>query len=319
MRYSRQIIFERIGLEGQERLRKSSVCIVGMGALGTRTSELLTRAGVGNIKIIDRDIVELSNLQRQTLFNEDDINKSKSFAALEHLKKINSQIKIKAVFKDINDKNINELKSDLILDCTDNMETRFLINEFSIEKNIPWIFASVIGSTGMIFNIIPNKTPCFRCIFNEPDDILGTCDTEGIINTTSNLISSLQVTEAFKILTKQPSTKELLYYDIWKSKIEKTKVKKLSNCPACNKNYKYLTGETLQNIIHLCGANSYQLKGRKLRLNEVAKKLEKIDKVFLNKYCLIFKELTMFPDGRTLIKAETPEKAKSIYTQYIGN
>ena len=319
MRYSRQIIFEKIGAEGQEKLRKSNVCIVGMGALGTRTVELLARAGIGNLTLIDRDIVELSNLQRQTLFTEEDINKSKAFAASEHLKKINSQIKIKAVFKEINYNNIYELKGDLILDCTDNMETRFLINEYSLEKNIPWIFASVISSTGMIFNIIPKKTPCFRCIFQEPEDMLGTCDTEGIINTTSSLISSMQVTEAFKILTKQPANKELIYYDIWKSRIEKTKVKKLPNCPACNKKYKYLTGENSQNIINLCGSNSYQLKGRKLKLNEVAKKLEKIDKVFLNDYCLIFRELTMFPDGRTLIKAESPEKAKLIYTQYIGN
>lgn len=320
MRYSRQIIFEKIGSEGQEKLKKSKVTIIGMGALGARTAELLARAGVGNLTLIDRDIVELSNLQRQALFTEEDVNKSKAFAALEHLEKINSQIKIKAVFKDINHKNIeSNVKGDLIIDCTDNMESRFLINEFSIENNIPWIFSSVIGSAGMLFNIIPSKTACFNCIFQEPEEMLGTCDTEGIINTTSNLISSLQVTEAFKILTKQPITKELIYYDIWKNKIEKTKVKKNNNCKVCNKKYSYLNGEKSEDVIKICGSNSYQLKGRKLKLEEVAKKLEKIDKVLLNEYCLIFKELTMFPDGRTLIKAETPEEAKSLYTKYIGN
>ena len=320
MRYSRQVIFEKIGSEGQKRLKNSKVTIIGMGALGTRTAELLARAGVGELILIDRDIIELSNLQRQTLFTEEDINKSKAFVAIEHLKKINSQIKVRAIFKDINHKNIeSNVKGDLIIDCTDNMESRFLINEFSIENNIPWIFSSIIGSTGMIFNIIPPKTPCFSCIFQEPEEILGTCDTEGIINTTSNLISSLQVTEAFKILTKQPAMKELVYYDVWKNKMEKTKVKKQPNCPACNKKYLYLNGDKSQEVIKICGNNSYQLKGRKLKLEEVAKKLEQIDTVLLNEYCLIFKELTMFPDGRTLIKAETPEKAKSLYTKYIGN
>lgn len=320
MRYSRQVIFEKIGSEGQEKLRKSKVTIIGMGALGTRTAELLARAGVGDLTLIDRDVVELSNLQRQALFTEEDVNKSKAFAALEHLKKINSQIKLKAIFKDINHKNIeSNVKGNLIIDCTDNMESRFLINEFSIEKNIPWIFSSVIGSTGMLFNIIPSKTACFNCIFQKPEEMLGTCDTEGIINTTSNLISSLQVTEAFKILTKQPATKELIYYDIWKNKIEKTKVKKNNNCNVCNKKYSYLNGEKSEEIIKICGNNSYQLKGRKLKLSEVARKLEKIDKVLLNEYCLIFKELTMFADGRTLIKSETPEEAKSLYTKYIGN
>lgn len=320
MRYSRQVIFEKIGSEGQKKLNKSKVTIIGMGAIGTRTAELLARAGIGNIVIIDRDIVELSNLQRQTLYTEEDINKSKAFAALGHLKKINSQIKVKAIFKDINYKNIeSNVKGDLIIDCTDNMESRFLINEYSMENKVPWIFSSVIGSTGMLFNIVPSKTACFNCIFKEPEEMLGTCDTEGIINTTSNLISSLQVTEAFKILTKQPITKELIYYDVWKNKMEKTKVKKLPTCPVCNKKYSYLNGEKSQEIIKMCGNNSYQLKGRKLKLEEVAKKLEKTDKVLLNEYCLIFKELTMFPDGRTLIKAETPEKAKSLYTEYIGN
>ena len=320
MRYSRQIIFEKIGAQRQKLLEKSKVTLVGLGATGTRTAELLTRAGVGSLILIDRDIIETSNLQRQTLFTEEDVNKSKAFAALEHLKKINSQIKIKAIFKDVTSKNIGTIvKGDLILDCTDNMETRFLLNEHSQEKNIPWIFSSIIGSSGMLFNIIPKKTPCFHCIFKAPEEVLGTCDTEGIINTTAALISSMQVTEAFKILTKQPSIKELIYFDLWKNKIEKTKIKKHPNCPACNKKFSYLNGELSSDIIKICGNNSYQLRGRKLKLNEVAGKLKKLDHVALNEYCLIFKELTMFPDGRTLIKAPSPKIAKSIYTKYIGN
>jgi len=199
------------------------------------------------------------------------------------------------------------------------METRFLINEFSLQENIPWIFSSIIGSSGMVFNMIPKKTACFSCVFSKPEEVLGTCDTEGIINTTATLISSLQVTEAFKMLTKQPCLKELTYFDLWKNKVERVKVKKLPDCPACNKNFKYLTGENVEDMIKICGSNSFQLKGRILKLNEVAKKLKKLDKVLLNDYCLIFKELTMFPDGRTLIKASNQEQAKSLYTKYIGN
>ena len=320
MRYTKQIVFEKIGPKGQNLLKKSKVTVIGLGALGTRTAELLARAGIGNLILIDRDIVELSNLQRQTLFTEKDINRPKALAVLEHLKKINSQIKIRAVFKDINYKNIeSNVKGDLIIDCTDNLETRFLINEFSIEKNIPWIFSSVIGSSGMLFNFIPKKTPCFKCIFSEPETSLDTCDTEGIINTTASLISSIQVTEAFKILTHQPYIKELVYFDLWKSKLTKTKIKKLTKCPTCNNNFKYLTGENFQDVVKICDSGTYQIKGRKLKLKEVARKLNKIDKVFLNDHCLQFKELIMFPDGRAFIETNSPEKAKSIYTKYIGN
>jgi molybdopterin-synthase adenylyltransferase len=319
MRYSRQIIFEKIGSEGQKLLEKSKVTIIGLGATGARSAELLTRAGIKELILIDRDIVEESNLQRQTLYTEEDINKSKVFAAKEHLNKINSKIKIKAMFKDLNYKNIeSNVKGDLILDCTDNMETRFLINEFSIEKNIPWIFSSILGSSGMILNIVPKKTPCFKCIFSEPEEMLGTCDTEGIINTTSSLISAIQVTEAFKILTKQPFTKELIYFDLWKDKIEKTKIKK--SCKVCSKKeFEYLNGLKSKEVIKLCGSNSYQLKGPKLKLEEVAKRLRRIGRVIVNEYCLIFKELTMFPDGRVLIKTDSEEKAKSLYSKYIGN
>ncbi|MBU2640103.1 MAG: ThiF family adenylyltransferase [Nanoarchaeota archaeon] len=321
MRYLKQIIFERIGKQGQKYLKSSKVTIIGLGALGTRSSELLARAGIGNLILIDRDIVELSNLQRQTLFTENDINKPKALIAKEHLEKINSNIKIKAIFKDINFKNIeSNVKGDLILDCTDNLETRFLINEFSIENNIPWIFTSVVGSSGMLFNFIPKKTPCFKCIFPEPETTLETCDTEGIINTTASLMSSMQVTEAFKILTRQSCLKELIHYDLWKNKLTKIKVKTLTNCNSCNKkDFKYLNGEIFSEVVKICDSGLFQIKGRKLKLEEVARKLEKIDKVEVDDYHLKFKEMLMFPDGRTFIEAPTEEKAKSVYTKYIGN
>lgn len=320
MRYSRQIIFDHIGEKGQELLKKSTVTILGLGATGSNSAQLLARAGIGKLILIDRDIVELHNLQRQSLFTEQDLYKSKAIAAKQNLEKINSSIKILAHFTDIDYINIKSyVKGDLVLDCTDNMESRFLLNEFSIVTNIPWIYSAVIGSSGYVFNRIPNKTPCLKCIFNEPTEQLGTCDTEGILNSIPSLIASIQVTEAIKILTHQPSTKELLYYDIWKQRLIKTKVKKNPSCPTCNKKFVYLTGEKYNEVIKLCGTNSFQLRCPKLNLEEAARKLEKIDKVNLNEYCLIFRELTIFRDGRALVKADSPEKAKSLYSSYIGN
>ncbi len=318
MRFLQQIIFEKIGKEGQKKLQKSTVCIIGLGATGSRTVELLTRAGIGNLRLIDRDIIELSNLQRQTLYTEQDLNLPKAFQATHHLQKINSKTKIKPFFKDITSKNIESfVKGDIILDCTDNMETRFLLNEYCLENNLPWIFCSVIGSTGMLFNIIPKKTPCFSCIFPEPEKIIETYDTEGILNTTSTLISSLQVTELIKILTKQQPLKELLYYDLWKHKLIKTKIKKNPKCLACKGEYKYLTAETKE--IKQYGINSYQIKGHKLDLKQTAEKLEKISSVILNEYCLIFKELTILKDGRVIIKAKTEQEAKNLYSKYLGD
>jgi len=320
MRYSRQIIFENIGKKGQEKLSKSTITIIGLGATGSRSAELAARAGIGKLILIDRDIIEKSNLQRQTLYDEEDLHKPKAFVAKEKLQKINSEIKILAKFKDINHKNIEaNVKGDLILDCSDNMETRFLLNEFCIENNIPWIYSAVIGSTGMVFNIIPNKTPCFNCLFSEPEESLGTCDTEGIINTIPSLISAIQFTEALKILTNQPYTKELIYYDLWKQKLEKTKIKKNPNCNPCKQQFSYLNGEKSTELIKFCRTNTFQLRIPKLNLEKVAEKLKKLDDVILNDYCLIFKELTIFRDGRILIKANSEEQAKSLYSKYIGN
>ena len=199
MRYSRQIVFEKIGNDGQEKIKKANVTILGLGAIGSKSAELLTRAGIGSLILIDRDIVEESNLQRQSLFTEQDINQPKAIVAKAHLEKINSNTKIKAFFKDINHKNIEEyIKPTIVLDCTDNMQTRFLLNEFCFKKKIPWIYAAIIESTGMLFSIIPEKTPCLTCIFNEINQPLDSCDVSGIINTIAPLASSIQTTEALK-------------------------------------------------------------------------------------------------------------------------
>lgn len=308
MRYSRQEIL--LG-KRQQMLGRSTVAIVGLGALGSVSAELLVRAGVGLI-LIDRDIVELSNLQRQGLFTEEDIGKPKALCANEHLKKINSTIKIKAYAVDLSYENINLVKSDLILDCTDNLETRFLINEYCIKNNIPWIYAAAIANKGYVFNVMPGKT-CFRCIFKHAYG-LETCDTAGILNTTSTTVAALQVNEAIKILTKQEYEKDLLHIDLKNNKITKIKVKKNSKCPACKKRFEYLTGKRSTETIKFCGTNTYQIKAN-LDLKKIKKRLKNAKDFG---YCLSTDKITIFKD-RVLIKAENPKQAKSIYSRFIGN
>ena len=317
MRYIRQVIFEKIGENKQKLLENSTVSIIGIGAIGSITADLMARAGV-NINLIDRDIVSLTNLQRQKLFNEDDIGNAKALVAKNKLSKINSSIKINYNIMDLDTDTVNKLKnSDLILDCTDNFETRYLINEFSIKEKIPWVYSAVIGSAGMIMNIIPDKTPCFKCIFKEPTALLGTCETDGILNTIPTLIASLQVTEAIKILTKQQYSKELIYYDIWTNKLIKHKLSKAINCTVCNKNFEYLTGEKTQDVLKFCGSDHYQIKGRTFDLEDVKKKLSKIGVVKDFGEFISFNELTIFKD-RVLIKANSKEMAKSIYNKTLG-
>ncbi len=321
MRYSRQILFEKIGPENQEKLHKSHVTILGSGALGSRSAELLTRAGVNSLTLIDRDIIEESNLHRQTLYTESDIDSPKALAAASHLKKINSQLKIQTHLEDLNYKNINKLisKTDLILDCTDNMDVRFLLNDFCLKNDIPWIYTAIIGSSGMIFNILPNKTPCLRCLLQELDQPLDSCDTSGILNTTVSFASSLQVTEALKHLTSQSPTPDLLYFDVWKNKLQNIKINKQKSCPSCNQKFSYLSGDKSKELVNLCGTSSYQIHGLPLNLPDLASKLEKLDKIKLTQHCLIFQSLIIFKDGRVLIKASSPNEAKSLYSKYIGH
>jgi molybdopterin-synthase adenylyltransferase len=316
MRYTRHILFEKIGQQGQEKISKANITILGLGATGTNSAELLVRAGIGSLTLIDRDIIEDSNLQRQTLFTEQDLQKPKALVAKEKLEKINSSTKIKAYFKDINPTTISLLKNpDLILDCTDNMYARFLLDEYCYKYDIPWIYTGIIESTGMVFKILPKKTPTLKEVFKELNQPPDSCDISGVLNTIAPFASSLQVTEALKHLTSQSPTKELLYFDIWKNKVQKIKVRKNPNFKP---SFSYLNGKKENSTIQLCGTNTYQLRGPKLKLKDVAKKLNKIEEPTLNDYCLKFKELTIFEDGRVLIKANSAQRAKSLYTKYIG-
>lgn len=330
MRYIRQEMFKEIGKKGQERLGKSSAAIVGLGALGSASAELLARAGIGKLILIDRDVVELTNLQRQVLFDESDLGKPKALAAKEHLSRINSEVKTDFFIEDLNFGNIGKILNKsigVILDCTDNMETRLLINDFSVKSKIPFIYSSAVGSKGCVFNVIPDKTACLRCFIKEAAQ-LDTCETAGILNTITNLISSVQVNEAIKIILKKFSERkifsQLLFFDIWKNELMKIKANKNKKCACCaENNFEYLSGKKSSKAVKLCGDNIYQIKAKSFRKKDFAilkNKLKKIGSVADFFYCINFdSKMTIFNDGRALIKAKDEKEAKSFYSRFVGN
>ncbi|MBC8500655.1 MAG: HesA/MoeB/ThiF family protein [Nanoarchaeota archaeon] len=298
MRYSRQEII--IGNSGQETLEKKTVAVVGVGAIGTVSSELLARAGI-NLIVIDRDVVELNNLQRQLLYNEEDIGKPKALVAEKKLKKINSKIKIRSYCKDLSFENINILKNaDLILDCTDNFETRFLINDYCLKNKKPWIYAAGIRKNGTMMNFFPNNV-CFRCIFKDARG-LETCETAGVFGATTTVVGSLQTINAIKILLGKPVSREMVRIDVCENRFEKIKVKQRKNCAACNGVYEYLDGKKGSKAVKLCGRNTYQIKGAGQK-----------------DFRVINDRVSVFKDGRALIKAKSEKEARSLYSKYVGN
>ncbi len=325
-RYSRQELLKEVGPKGQKLLNTAKVIIIGVGALGTTTANLLTRAGVGTIGLVDRDIIELHNLQRQTIFAEEDCGKPKAACAAAWLRKSNSTIKIEVFPIELNHETAEILKNyDSILDCTDNMETRFLINDFCVKNKKPWIYCSAVGAKGRLFTIIPNKTPCFRCLFAMPKPgSLETCDTTGVLNTITTAMAALQATEAIKIITKQPATKELLAFDIWKQELQKIKVKRNPRCSCCEKKqFEFLKGNKETVSIKLCGQGRIQVKGRIPNIPAIKKRLEQNGTVKATEYGIYFTnneiDFFLFTDGRCLIKAATKEEAKNVYGRYVGN
>ncbi|MAG15427.1 NAD(P)H-binding protein [Candidatus Woesearchaeota archaeon] len=293
-------------------LRSKKVAIVGAGAIGTNTAKLLAKAGVGSITLIDRDFIELKNLQRQTLFTKKDVGMPKAIVAKKKLKELNSKTKINAIVADLNYKNASLLSSNLVLDCTDNFETRFLINDYCKKNGVSWVYAAVIRNIGTVYNIIPDNA-CFRCIFNNHSS-LETCDTAGVSNTAVVKTSSLQASEAIKILLKKKYEKNMVRIN--KQQLIKLKVKKNRDCKSCKGDYEYLTGKKGSKVLKLCGTNTYQVKGKPINLKLLMKKLKGNVKNF--DYCIHFNKITLFKDGRAIIKANSSEKAKSIYSRIIG-
>lgn len=333
-RYSRQIMFSEIGEKGQERLQNSSVLIVGCGALGTVSANHLTRAGVGFIRIVDRDYVELSNLQRQILFDEEDARQKlpKAVAAADKLRKVNSEIQVEPVMLDVNPKNIESLidSADLVLDATDNMEIRYLINDACVKSGTPWIYAGAVGSYGMMLNIIPGKTACLRCLMNDPPGpgTMPTCDMIGVLNGVPAVIASIQATEALKILTGHPGMENtLIYVDLWQGEFLRFEVKKNADCPTCaGKKFEFLQGHSFSETFSLCGRNAVQISpsgDREINLEDLKERLQPLGEVDDNGFFLTFQadgfELNIFPEGRTMIKGTTDESiARTLFAKYVG-
>ncbi len=344
-RYSRQILFPGIGQTGQQLLAHAHVAIVGVGATGAATASLLARAGVGTLTLIDRDFVESSNLQRQILFDEADARDSlpKAEAARRKIALFNSTITVHPRTADLVPANIHELlgPAHLILDATDNFETRYLINDYAVQQSKPWIYAAAIGAYAATMNILPRKisgelttvytpTACLACIFPKPPTgPVETCDTAGILSTAVNLAASIQTTEALKLLTNQPHLmrRTLLSHDLWSN--ERSEISTAKPDPACTvcgeRIFSHLAGEGRPHIT-LCGRNSVQIHEHHRRVDfpSMRDRLLPHGAVRFNNLLLRFERpphsLTLFPDGRCLIQGTTDiTLARSLYARFIGS
>ncbi|MFN8705747.1 MAG: ThiF family adenylyltransferase [Planctomyces sp.] len=355
-RYRKQMLFAGVGPLGQQRLRNSRVLLVGCGALGCVSADFLVRAGAGHIRIVDRDFVELSNLQRQSLFTEDDVTAHlpKSIAAAERLRRINSEIAVEPHVADVDFSNIEGFADgcDLILDGTDNFEVRYLINDVSLHTGIPWIFTGCTGSYGQVMPIFPGESACLRCLMESPPPAgsVQTCDTAGVLGPAVGAVASLQSAIAIRILVSEDPAAEiprkLTIIDVWEQsfrQIDLSDLRDKTDCPACRNGERlWLHGQRRSGSTVLCGRNAVQVTPAEklsLSLRELAARLEPSGTVMLNSFLLRFspteailtpasspdfepspiREMTIFPDGRAIIRGtEDPNIARSIYLRYVG-
>jgi len=332
-RYSRQTLFRGIGKDGQARLARSTAVIVGCGALGTVAATILTRAGVGKLRIVDRDFLEYHNLQRQVIFDEQDITDQlpKAVAAERHLKKVNSTIEIEGIVADVNGGNIERLVSgaDVIVDGLDNLETRFLINDASLKLRIPWVYGGAIASYGMTMTVVPGVTPCLQCVWHQATGhgLALTCDTAGVIAPAPFVVASLQAAETLKLLVGAADVaRDLLYVDVWQGQFTHVKMDRRADCPSCHGEYRFLDARLGTRTTALCGQNAVQVLNnnvKDLSLSSLAARLEPLGKVSYNDFMLTFqvdsREMVVFPDGRAIVKNTTDESlARGLYAKYIG-
>jgi adenylyltransferase/sulfurtransferase len=333
-RYSRQVLFYGIGADGQEKLAASRIAIVGCGATGSAIAALLARSGVGTVRIIDRDYVEPSNLQRQSLFDEEDAAESlpKAIAAARKIAAFNSQIIVEPQVADLTPSNVESLlaAADLVLDGTDNFETRYLVNDFAVKRSLPWIYTAAVGSYGVTLNVLPGQTACLACIFpDSPRGAVETCETSGVLNSAVNLAASIAATEALKLLVgaKDSLRKTLLSFDVWRNeRAEVAADRPRLGCRACGeRDFIHLSGEGRPHIT-LCGRNSVQIheRQRPLDFTEMSARLKPLGQVRHNNFVLKFwhdpYEMTLFPDGRAIIKGTTDTAvARSLYARYVGS
>ncbi|MGH9356108.1 MAG: ThiF family adenylyltransferase [Terriglobia bacterium] len=332
-RYSRQTLFPPIGREGQAKLRTERALILGCGALGTAQAMLLARAGVGDLRVVDRDYVETSNLQRQAIFDESDAAQRlpKAVAAERKLRLINSDIKVTGIVADAYSGNIEELiaGASLVLDGCDNFETRFLLNDAAVKHNIPWIYGAVVGSYGVTLTVLPGRTACLACALPELPRGLGeTCDTAGVIGPAVNWVASMQTAEALKILTGSESCLhgKLMDYDIWTNRFQQVGVARDPACRACGKREFAHLRRRAPAHTSLCGRDAVQIRlgqPRQLDLAALERRLAGFAEVHANAYLLQCRveqyQLTVFSDGRALIKGtDDPAVARSLYARYIS-
>src|SRR6266478_715246 len=332
-RYSRQVLFAEIGSEGQKQLARSRVVIVGCGATGSALASSLARSGVGMLRILDRDYVEPSNLQRQSLFDENDARESlpKAVAAARQIARFNSQILVEPQVADLTPANVDNLLGgvDLILDGTDNFETRYLVNDHAVKNSVAWIYAAAVGSYAATLNILPGETACLACVFPDPPSgTVETCETAGILNSAVNLVASIAAAEALKFLVgaRSKMRRTLLSWDVWTNeRAELTAAHPRAGCLACSGDFVHLAGEGRPHIT-LCGRNSVQIHERQRPVDfvELSSRLQPHGNVRHSEFVLKFwrepYEMTLFPDGRAIIKGTTDTAvARSLYARYVGS
>ncbi len=337
-RYARQEAFDRLGREGQQRLGAGRVLLVGCGGLGSVMAELLARAGVGFLRIVDRDFVDLSNLHRQSLFTEQDAAEClpKAIAAGAHLAEINSRIEIEPVVEDVNHRNIEHLveSTQLILDGTDNFDTRYLINDVAMKLGKPWIYGACLAATGMVWAILPNQTPCLRCVYAHPPPpgACPTCETAGVLPPAVHVVAALQAMAAMQVLAGRVDemSRGMLEVDLWAGKWRRLEWgPPAADCPCCReRRFEFLDGDRSESPIVLCGRDMLQLGGGTTEVVDFADLASRLSAVansppVFNRYLLRFAvesyEVTLFRNGRALIRgASRPEEARSIYARYIG-
>ncbi len=332
-RYSRQTRFPGIGAAGQQRLGQARVVVVGCGALGTVSSEMLVRAGVGHLRLVDRDFVEWSNLQRQSLFTEADAEEGlpKATAAARFLRAVNSAVEIEPFVADLDLDNLSNLcdGADLLLDGTDNFETRYLLNDYAVQRGVPWIYGAAVGSYGLGLAVVPGQTPCLRCIFPEhpPPGEGETCETAGVIAPVIHVVAAFEVTSALRILVGHRPPAGLFQVDVWN---DQGRLVGLGGpdpeCPCCaRREFVFLQGGGSRPE-RLCGRNAVQVRPaarQSLDLSRLARQLEPVCRVRLHPELLRFYasgyEVTVFPDGRAIVKGtENPAEARSVYARYVG-
>ncbi len=326
-RYSRHTVLPEIGEEGQKKLAEGEVIVIGLGGLGTVISDGLVRAGVGTVRIVDRDIVELSNLQRQSLYYEDDIGKAKAEVAADKLHSINSEVEVISKVSEVGTRNIGELIEgvDIVLDATDNMKTRFILNDACVKKGTPWIYTAILATYGMTMDIFPGKSPCLRCIIETMPDPAGmeTCATAGVLFSLPRIMGNIASTEAVKYLTGAETREELLTMDIWKNDYEQILIDRREDCGCCvDHDFKYLEGED-DLVTELCGRQAVQITPTSKTEIDITSFAEKYDGKMVGESLVKIKaegyELTLFRDGRLVVEGtEDPNKALSIYSEYVG-